>query len=153
MTGRPDWQAFVEGLREHGYIQGQNLVIECRWTDGQEQERAPALAAELVGLKPDLIVATSTAKVRAAKQATSTIPIVMVGVMDPVAARAGRQPRPPRRQRHGADGQALEMVGKRLQLLKEAVPKVSRVAVLTRPSATPEPHLWEPCRQRRGRST
>jgi putative tryptophan/tyrosine transport system substrate-binding protein len=77
MTGNPVWQAFVEGLREHGYIPGQNLVIECRWTEGQE-ERAPTLAAELLGLKPDLIVATSTAKVRATQQATSTIPIVMV---------------------------------------------------------------------------
>ena len=73
----------MEGLRERGYIEGQNLVIEFRYTEGQD-ERAPALAAELVSLKPDLIVAHGTAQVRAAKQATSTIPIVMVGVIDPV---------------------------------------------------------------------
>ena len=76
-------EAFVEGLREHGYIEGQNLVIERRYTEGQD-ERAPALGAELVSLKPDLIVAHGTAQVRAVKQATSTIPIVMSGVMYPV---------------------------------------------------------------------
>ena len=73
----------MEGLRERGYIQGQNLVIECRYTEGRD-ERAPALAAELVNLKVDLIVAANTNQVRAAKQATSTIPIVMHGVIDPV---------------------------------------------------------------------
>jgi putative ABC transport system substrate-binding protein len=81
--GGPWWQAWVEGLRERGYIPGQNLVIECRGTEGRD-ERAPARAAELVSLKPDLIVAVGTPNVRAAKQATSTIPIVMVGVSDPV---------------------------------------------------------------------
>ena len=85
IKGCPYWQAFVEGLRERGYIPGQNLVIECRWTEGRE-ERAPALAAELVSLKPDLIVVNGTNQVRAAKQATSTIPIVMVGVIDPVGS-------------------------------------------------------------------
>jgi putative tryptophan/tyrosine transport system substrate-binding protein len=143
-TGYPNWQAFVEGLRERGYIPGQNLAIECRWTDGQEEERAPALAAELVGLKPDLIVATSTAKVRAVKQVTGTIPIVMVGVLDPVRRGLVASLAHPGGNVTGLTDKPMEMVGKRLQLLKEAVPTVSRVAVLTRPSATPEPHLLEP---------
>lgn len=83
IQGTPDWHAFVAGLRERGYIQSQNLVIECRWTGGRP-ERAPALAAELVSLKVDLIVANGTASVRATKQASNAIPIVMVGVIDPV---------------------------------------------------------------------
>ncbi len=83
IQGSPLWRAWVEGLRKRGYIPGQNLVIECRYTEGRE-ERAPALATELVNLKVDLLVAFSTANVRAAKQATSTLPIVMVGVIDPV---------------------------------------------------------------------
>ena len=69
IEGSPNWQASVEGLRERGYIQGQNLIIECRWTEGRT-ERAPALAAELVGLKVDLLVAVTTPNVRAAKQPT-----------------------------------------------------------------------------------
>jgi putative tryptophan/tyrosine transport system substrate-binding protein len=128
--GSPYWQAMVEGLRERGYLQGQNLVIECRYTEGRE-ERAPALAAELASLKVDLIVAFSTANVRAAKQATSTIPIVMIGVINP----AGRGlvdslARPGGNVTGLAEDAGVQIVGKYLQLLKEAVPKVTRVAFL-----------------------
>jgi putative tryptophan/tyrosine transport system substrate-binding protein len=138
MTGNPNWQAWVEGLRERGYVPGQNLVIECRWTEGRA-ERAPALAAELVGLKPDLIVVFSTANVRAANQATSTIPIVMTGVIDPVGRGLVASLAQPGGNVTGLTDTFREMDGKRLQLLKEAVPTVSRVAVLSHPGATPEP--------------
>jgi ABC-type uncharacterized transport system substrate-binding protein len=126
----PLQQAFREGLREHGYIEGQNLVIECRWTEGRE-ERAPALAAELVSLKLDLIVAMGTLQVLAAKQATSTIPIVMVGVVNPVGRGLVASLAHPGGNVTGLTDMLIEMEGKRLQLLKEAVPKASRVAVLS----------------------
>jgi putative tryptophan/tyrosine transport system substrate-binding protein len=120
----------VEGLREHGYIQGRNLIIDCRYTEGQP-ERAPALVAELLSLKVDLLVAYSTANVRAAKQATSTLPIVMAGVIDPVGrglvaslARPGGNVTGP------TEDANTQIVGKMLQLLKEIVPTASRVAVL-----------------------
>jgi putative tryptophan/tyrosine transport system substrate-binding protein len=138
IKGTPNWQALVGGLRERGYVQGQNLVIECRWTEGQE-ERAPALAAELVSLKPDLMVVAFTANVRAAKQATGTIPIVMTNVIDPVGR--GLVPslaRPGGNVTGLALTAGMEMMGKYLQLLKEALPMASRVAVLTRGGLQPE---------------
>ena len=129
------WQAFLAGLREHGYLPGQTLVTECRWTEGRT-ERAPALAAELVSLKPDLLVAFSTANVRAAKQATSTIPIVMLGVIDPVGRGLVPSLAHPGGNVTGLTDQLMEMEGKRLQLLKEAVPTVSRVAALKHPGGS-----------------
>src|SRR5262247_2273276 len=77
------WNAFRQGLRDHAWVEGKNVVIEYRWAEGRV-ERFPALAAELVSLTPDVIVAVSTLGARAAKQATSAIPIVMVYVGDPV---------------------------------------------------------------------
>jgi putative ABC transport system substrate-binding protein len=139
-TGNPPWQAFVEGLRERGYIQGQNLVIECRWTEGRA-ERAPAFVSELMGLKPDLIVATNTALVRATRQATSTTPIVMVGVIDPVGSGLIASLAQPGGNVTGLTDAIIETEGKRLQLLKEAVPTVSRVAVPRYLPGTPEPRF------------
>ncbi len=128
----PNWQGWIEGLQKHGYIPGQNLVIECRWTEGRP-ERAPALAAELVSLKVDLIVANGTASVQATKQASSTIPIVMVGVIDPVGrGLVASLARPGGNVTGLTDSAGPEIAGKYLQLLKEAVPRVSRVAVLRR---------------------
>ena len=138
IKGGPYWQAWAEGLRERGYLPGQNLVIECRWTEGRE-ERAPALAAELVSLKPDLLVAFGTAQVRAAKQATSTLPIVMVGVINPVGTGLVDSLAQPGGNVTGLTDTLIEMEGKRLQLLKEAVPKLSRVAVLDHSSAPQTP--------------
>ncbi len=143
IQGIPQWQAFVEGLRERGYIPGQNPVIECRWTEGR-QERAPALAAELMNLKPDLILANTTANVLAAKQASSTIPIVMVAVIDPVRrglvaslAHPGGNVTGP------TDDVGPSLAGKYLQLLKEAVPTASRVAVLVhRPNPLEPPSAY-----------
>ncbi len=141
--GTPNWQAFVEGLRARGYTPGQNLVIECRYTEGKE-ERAPAVATELVSLKPDLIVVnTLGANVRAAKQATSTIPIVIVNVPDPVGRGLVASLAHPGGNVTGLSWTAgLELLGKQLQLLKEAVPTASRVAVLDRSSGPPIP-AWQ----------
>ena len=139
MTGHPNWQALVAGLRERGYIRDRNLVIECRWTESRE-ERARAFAAELVSLKPDLLVAFSTPNVRGAKQATTTLPIVMVIVIDPVGRGLVPSLARPGGNVTGLTGAPLEMEGKRLQLLKEAIPTLSRVAVLGYSGGTtPEP--------------
>jgi putative ABC transport system substrate-binding protein len=120
----------VAGLRERGYVSGQNLAIECRFMEGRE-ERAPALAAELVSLKPDLIVAHSFANALATKQATSTIPIVMVSVTDPVGRGLVASLAQPGGNLTGLTYSAgVEIIGKQLQILKEVVPTASRVAVL-----------------------
>jgi ABC-type uncharacterized transport system substrate-binding protein len=131
-------EAVVEGLRERGYVEGQNLVIERRYTEGQD-ERAPSLAAELVSLKLDLIVAHGTAQVRAVKQLTSTIPIVMVDVIEPVRRGLVASLAHPGGNVTGLADIPIEIEGKRLQLLKEAVPKASRVAVLTYSTSGPVP--------------
>ena len=137
--GSPSWQAFMAGLRERGYLPGQNLIIECRWTESRE-ERARAFAAEFVELKSDLIVAFSTPNVRGAKQATTTLPIVMVIVIDPVGRGLVPSLARPGGNVTGLTGAPLEMEGKRLQLLKEAIPTLSRVAVLGYSGGTtPEP--------------
>jgi putative ABC transport system substrate-binding protein len=130
IKGNPNWQATIEGLRERGYIGGQNLIIECRWTEGQD-DRAPFLAAELVSLKPDLLLVIGTAQVRAAKQATSAIPIVMTGAIDPVGRGLVASLARPGGSVTGLTDSVAEMEGKRLQLLKEITPNLSRVAVLT----------------------
>ena len=130
ITGNPNWQALVAGLQERGYIRGQHLVIECWWTEARP-ERAQAFAAELVSLKPDLIFVYGSMQLRAAKQATSTLPIVMVGVVDPAGQGFIASLAQPGGNVTGLTYTAgPEIVGKHLQLLKEAVPKVSLVAVL-----------------------
>ena len=139
--GGPFWQAWVEGLRERGYTPGQNLIIECRYTEGRD-ERAPALAAELVNLKVDLIVASNTNQVRAAKNATSVLPIVMYGVIDPVRrGLVGSLARPGGNVTGLADDAGMEILGKYLQLLTQAVPKASRVAALRSPGALGDPSM------------
>jgi putative tryptophan/tyrosine transport system substrate-binding protein len=130
-VGSPYWQALVAGLRDFGYVQGQNLVLECRWTDDRD-DRAASLAAELVNLKPDLLIANGTWQVRGAKQATATIPIVMVGVIDPVGRHLVASLARPGGNVTGLTDTLVEIEAKRLQLLKEAAPGVSRVAVLQR---------------------
>ncbi len=138
--GWSNWQAFLEGLREHGYLPGQNLLIECWWAQGQA-ERAPVLAADLVSLKPDLIVAGGWShNIRAAKQATRTIPILMVTATDPVGMGfVGSLAHPGGNVSGLTDTAGVEVVGKQLQILKEAVPKASRVADLFSPAAAPLP--------------
>jgi putative tryptophan/tyrosine transport system substrate-binding protein len=132
IVGNPYWQSTIAGLRERGYVQGQNLVLECRWTEGQ-YDRTLSLAAEIENLKPDLMIVSGTGQVRAAKQATSTIPIVMFGVIDPVGRGLVASLAHPGGNVTGLTDTLAEMEGKRLQLLKEAAPKVSRVAILSLP--------------------
>jgi putative ABC transport system substrate-binding protein len=124
-----DVEAFRQGLREHGYVEGTNVVIEYRWADGNE-ERLRSLVAELIRLKVDLIVASAPAATRAAKEATTTIPIVMVLVADPVAFGFVASLARPGGNVTGFAFLLPEVSGKRLDLLKEAIPELSRVAVL-----------------------
>ena len=130
IQGLDTWQAGLEGLRERGYLRGQNLLIECRWTEGRS-ERAADLAWELVSLQPDLIVAQGNPNTRAVKEATSTIPIVMYGVVDPVGKGLVASLAHPGGNVTGlSETIGTELTGKYFQLLKEVAPSVSRVAVL-----------------------
>ena len=124
--------AFKDGLRQLGYVDGQNLALEYRWAHGQS-DRLPELAAELVRLKVNIIVAPNTPSVLAAKRTTTTIPIVFIGA-EPVSIGLGSSLARPGGNVTGVSLLAgPEIGGKYLELLKEAVPKVSRVAVLMRP--------------------
>jgi len=122
-------EAFSAGLHEVGYLEGRNLAIEHRYADGVS-ERFPKLAAELVQLKVDIIVTTAGPPSRAAKQATNTIPIVFTQVSDPVAEGLVTSLARPGGNITGLSQIGPELAGKRLELLKEAFPKISRVAVL-----------------------
>jgi putative tryptophan/tyrosine transport system substrate-binding protein len=121
----PSWEAFRQGLRDLGYVEGQNIVLEYRFAAGQ-LERLPALAAELVHLQVDLIVTSSTAGAQAAKGATETVPIVTATGGDRVVASLAR----PGGNITGLTLMTPELGGKRLELLKQTLPHVSRVAVL-----------------------
>ena len=125
----PRGSAFRQGLRALGYVEGQNLAIEWRLSGGQA-ERFPDLAAELVRLNVDVIVASDNPAIAAAQQATSTIPIVMVLAMDPVRTGFVGSLARPGGNTTGLTVQATDIQGKALQLLKDAVPTVSRVVVL-----------------------
>ncbi|MBM2806335.1 MAG: transporter substrate-binding protein [Deltaproteobacteria bacterium] len=121
-------KAFMQGLRELGYIEGKNIVIEYRWAEGK-LDRLPALAAELVSLKVDVIVTAGGTSTRAAKEATSTIPIVMFQDNDPVGNGFVASLARPGGNITGLATLAPELSGKRMELLKEVVPRLSRVAV------------------------
>src|SRR5437867_7187355 len=125
-------EAFLQGLRDLGYVEGRNVVIEYRDAEGK-YERLPALASELVALKVDVIVVSSTPAALAAKQATGNIPIVLAWVADPVRSGLVTSLARPGGNVTGLSGLAPELVGKRLELLKQAVPGVSRVAALWHP--------------------
>ena len=125
----PEVEAFRQALRALGYIEGQNLILETRWADGKE-ERLPALVAELIRLHVDLIVSSAPAATRAAKEATTTIPIVMVTVADPLAFGFVRSLAHPGGNITGFVFMHPELSGKRLELLRAAVPGLSRLAVL-----------------------
>ena len=125
--------AFRQGLRDLGYVERQNIIIEARFAEGN-YDRLPDLAAELVRLKVDVIAAAAVPAIQAAKQATGTVPIVMVVVIDPVATGFVASLARPGGNITGLSLMAPELVGKQLQLLKELVPKVSRVAVLGNPA-------------------
>jgi putative tryptophan/tyrosine transport system substrate-binding protein len=128
-------QAFRQRLRDLGYVEGQNIVIDWRWVQGKP-DRLPDLAVELVRLKPDVVVADFTQSIRAAMHATSTIPIVMMGSADAVGGGLVSNLAHPGGNVTGLSILMEEMSPKRLQLLKETAPRISRVAVLWNP-ATP----------------
>jgi putative ABC transport system substrate-binding protein len=139
LKGNSFWQTWIGALRERGYAQGQNLVLECRYTEGRE-ERAIPVAAELVSLAPDLIVASGTNQVRAAKQATSRIPIVMHSVIEPVnRGLVASLARPGGNVTGVTDTSGVGIYAKYLQFLKEAVPTISRVAALRYSGTLREP--------------
>ncbi|QIO32360.1 ABC transporter substrate-binding protein [Bradyrhizobium sp. 1(2017)] len=126
--------AFRQGLRERGLIEGQNIVIDYRFAEGR-LDRLPDLAAELVRLNVDVIVSLGTQGVTAAKNATKSIPIVMIGVRDPVGIGLIASLARPGGNITGVSGSAgLEIVTKQLELLKETVPKIQRVAILSNPA-------------------
>ena len=126
------WGAFFEELRRLGYVEGRNVLIVGRYSEGKS-ERLPALAAELVQLDVDVIVAATTTPT-AAKSATSTIPIVMTNEVDPVGSGLVASLAKPGGNVTGLTSRVSDLGGKRLQLLKEAIPQVSRVAVLWNPA-------------------
>ena len=132
---RVRFDAFQQGLREQGYMEGRNVAFEHRYARGK-YELFPDLAAELVRLKVDIIVTPgNTPATRAAKQAPSTIPIVFMSAADPVALGfVANLARPGGNITGGSSLVGPEITGKRLELLKEAVPKLTRVAVLSNPT-------------------
>ena len=126
-------KAFLEGMRALGYVEGQNLLREYRGAAGQ-YERLPALAAELVRLKVDVLLAVITPAALAAKDATTTIPIVMLGVGDPVGSGLVASLARPGGNVTGVTSLSIDLVGKQLEFLKNVLPTVSRVAILWNPT-------------------
>jgi putative ABC transport system substrate-binding protein len=120
-------------MRELGYVEGQNILVEGRWYEDRT-DRLPALAAELVRLKVDVIVAGAPPAPEAAQGATSTIPIVMANHSDPVGSGLVASLAKPGKNATGLSTVARELVGKRLQLLKQAVPGITRLAALWNPT-------------------
>jgi len=133
------WEGFREGMRDLGYVDGRNVTLEGRWFEGRT-DRLPGLALELAQLDVNIIVAAGTQAIRAAKDATSTIPIVMalsaypdkMGLVQSLAHPGGNVT--------GLSNVSPDLMGKRFQLLKEIAPKVSRVAVMWNPASAVEPN-------------
>jgi putative ABC transport system substrate-binding protein len=121
--------AFRLGLRELGYVEGRNVIIEYRWA-AQKEERLPELAADLVRIKVEVIVTSAAPPIEAAKRATSTIPIVMAAAADPVGSGFVASLARPGGNVTGLTALSTDLAGKRLQLARELVPKATRVAVL-----------------------
>jgi ABC-type uncharacterized transport system substrate-binding protein len=131
-------QAFREGLRDAGYVEGRDVVVELRYANG-DYDRVPQLAADLVQSKVDVILADSTPATRGAMRATSTIPIVMANIADPVGSGLVANLAHPGGNVTGLTQMMVDLSAKRLQLLKETIPRLTRVAVLWNPT-TP----WHP---------
>jgi putative ABC transport system substrate-binding protein len=138
----PSHVAFLQGLRELGYVEGENVAIDFRSAEGR-LDRLPALARDLVGLKVDVIVTNGEAAIRAAKVATSTIPIVMAVVGDPVALKFVASLGRPGGNVTGLTNHNPGLEPKRLQLLSEAVPEATRIAVLSPGNRTLDPQYWQ----------
>jgi putative tryptophan/tyrosine transport system substrate-binding protein len=136
------WEALLDGLRERGYHEGRNLVFERRFSEGHA-ERFPAFAAELVQLRVDLILVITTPAALAAKHATQTIPIVIPTAIDPVGAGLVASLARPGGNLTGLSALTAELNGKRLELLQEVVPGVTRVAVLWNAANPANAAAWE----------
>ena len=126
-------QALREGLRELGYVEGQNLLLEIRWAEGRP-DLLPALTAELLSTRPDVLVTSGSEAILTLKRATDVVPIIMASVMDPVALGIAAGLAHPGGNLTGLAILSRELTSKRLQLLKETVPRLSRVAVLWNPA-------------------
>jgi len=135
---KPWVEAFQQGLRERGYVDGQNVVLEFRFTDGSF-DQLPRLAEELGRLKVDVILASGAPPALAAKKATTSVPIVFVGVFDPVELGLIPSLGRPGGNITGLGSTSADLAGKRLELLRELVPKLRRVAVLSNPSNPSNP--------------
>jgi len=136
----PSVGEFQRGLRDLGYVEGKNILIEYRYTEGKA-DSAQSLVTELVQLKVNILVVTSLAGIRAAKQATKTIPIVMLTTQDPVATGIIDSLARPGRNITGVTTLTRDLSGKRLELLKEAVVGISRVGILRDTNAGPGPAI------------
>jgi putative ABC transport system substrate-binding protein len=121
-------EAFRQGLRDHGYMEGQNILVEWRAAEGRS-DRAKNLAVELVALKVDIIVANLTPAVQAAKDATRTIPIVMASAADPVGSGFVASLAHPGGSITGITGISAELAGKRIELLRDLIPGLTRVGL------------------------
>src|SRR5262245_44980101 len=131
-TAPPNWQAFIEGLRQRGWNEGSNLEFHHRWTGGHD-ERWPQLAAELVALRPDLIIANGSQATQAVREKTDTISIVMIGVADPIASGYVASLARPGGNVTGLSRQS-DTSEKALQLLTETRPGISRIALFWVPA-------------------
>ena len=138
----PLWEALLDGLRAHGYSEGQNLVFERRFSEGNA-ERFPAFAAEMVRLRVDLILVRTTPAALAAKHVTQTIPIVIPTAIDPVGAGLVESLARPGRNVTGLSPINPDLVGKRLELLKDVVPGLSRVVVLWNAANPANESVWQ----------
>jgi len=146
VTSRVEYGRHVDalrtGLRQLGYEEGNNIVFEYRWAEGR-YDRLPELAAELVNLKVDVLVAHSTPGARAAKQATSTIPIVVAAVADPVDVGLVASLARPGGNLTGLTFFLAEICSKRVELIREAIPTLTRVTVIVNPSNPSHPIVLE----------
>src|SRR5437899_4762528 len=136
------WDEARQGLRGLGYVEGQNITLEIRWAEGRS-ERLPALVAELVRLKVDVLVVASMPGALAAKNATRMIPIVFVGVGNPVVGGLVASLARPGGNLTGLSLSNPDISGKRLELLKESLPSISRVAALTNPDNSMHAVYWK----------
>jgi putative ABC transport system substrate-binding protein len=137
-----DLKAFRQGLATLGYVEGKNIVLEYRYAEGK-LDRLPALAAELVAVKVDIIVALNPPSAWAAKNTTKTIPIVIRSTDDPVTTGLVESLARPGGNITGLTSISTDLIGKRLEILKEAVPRTTRVAVLRNPTVPDAPAKWK----------
>jgi putative ABC transport system substrate-binding protein len=142
ISDNPELEAFRQGLRELGYVEQQNIVLDYRYARGKD-EALLGLAAELVGLNVDIILTYGVTATKAARQATTTIPIVSGSMSDPVAAGLAQSLARPGGNVTGLTSRSPTLSAKRLELIKEVVPGLSRVAVLSTPAPTAQLGLEE----------